>query len=193
MRTKNALAKVTSLMIIAGTLAVCPAGYAQNQKTASRAVRQIPSPNTTDQSDLHQTVLNKMQIEGVLRGQDIDVFGYEQETTMTGSFGGGTGGGSGKLVPGPVTVSKRIDDASPFLNRIHFNGEHIRQVTIQWFRIDPSGKAGPAFFTITLNDSFINAIHRSVPNQQDPALARLSEVEMVSFTYNDFDVTVGSN
>src|SRR5262249_22188117 len=190
---KNALASVISLIIIAGTLAVCPAGYAQTQKSGSRAVRQIPSPNTTDQSDLHPTVLIKMQIQGVPWGQDIDVFGYEQETTMTGSFGGGTGGGSGRLTSGPVTVSKRIDAATPFLNRIHVGGEHLRQVTIQWFRLDPSGKAGPAFFTITLNDSFISAIHRGVPNQQDPALARLGEVEMVSFTYNDFDVTVGSN
>jgi len=192
MITRNALAKVISLAIIGGALATCPAGYAQNQKPVNRAIRQLPSLNTTDQSDLKPTVMIKMQIQGVPGGQDIDVFGYEQETTMTASVPGGGGGGAGKFIPGPVTVSKRIDDVSPFLNKIHVEGSHIRQVTLQWFRLDPSGKSGAAFFTITLNDALIAGIHRSLPNQQDPALARLGEVEAISFVYNDFDVTTGN-
>ena len=195
MKTRNALATIFSLVMMAGTLAVCPAGYAQTQKPGSRAIRQVPSPNTTDQSDLKPSVLIKMQIPDLPggQGQDVDVFGYEQETTNTGSFGSGGGGGTGKLVAGPVTISKRIDALTPILNKIHVDGAHIRTVVLQWFRLDPSGKPGQVFFTITLNDVFISAIHRSLPNQQDPSVSRLGEVEAISFTYNDFDVTSTGN
>jgi len=195
MKTRNALATIFSLIMMAGTLANCPAGYAQTQRPAGRAIRQLPSANTTDQSDLKPSVLIKMQIPDLPagQGQDVDVFGYEQETTNTGSFGSGGGGGTGKLVAGPVTISKRIDALTPILNKIHVDGAHIRTVVLQWFRLDPSGKPGPLFFTVTLNDAFISAIHRSLPNQQDPSFSRLGEVEAISFTYNDFDVTSTGN
>jgi type VI secretion system secreted protein Hcp len=195
MKTRNALATILSLVMVAGTLAACPAGYAQTQKAGSRAVRQLPGTNLTDQSDLKPSVAIKMQIPDLPagQGQDVDVFGYEQETTNTGSFGSGGGGGTGKVVAGPVTVSKRIDGLTPILNKIHVDGAHIRTVTLQWFRLDADGKPGPVFFTITLNDVFISAIHRSLPNQQDPSFSRLAETEAISFTYNDFDVTATGN
>lgn len=194
MKSKSFLAKVLSLMVVAGVLATCPASHAQTQKLGARRMPRSVSPATTDQSDPTPSVLIRMQMPGLRTGgQDIEVFAYEQQTTMEGvSFGGG-GGGAGKLVAGPVTVSKRIDEISPAINQIHVNGEHMQEVTIQWFRLDPSGRSGQLFFTIKLTDVVISSIHRSLPNQQDPAFARLGETEAISFVYNGFQVISAGN
>ena len=129
-----------------------------------------------------------MQIPQVVNG-DIDIFGYDQQSTLTVGDGSGGGGGEGKLIAGPVTVTKRIDENTPLLNRIHFLGEHVQQIVLQWFRVDPSGRTDQLFFTVTLNDVLISAIHRNLPNQQDPAFARLGEVEAVSFTFKNIQMT----
>ena len=188
MKSKSFFANVISLMVMAGVFAMCPAGYAQSQRSGARPAARPISPATTDQSDLKPTVLIRMQMPLRTGGQDIEVFAYEQETNMTVSAPG-TGGGAGKLIAGPVTVSKRIDETSPAINQIHVNGEHMQEVTIEGYRLDPSGKAGQLFFSIKLNDVQITAIRRSLPSQQDSALARLGETEAISFAYNSFQVT----
>jgi type VI secretion system Hcp family effector len=129
-----------------------------------------------------------MQIPGVV-AQEIEVFGYDQQTTNTTAPPDGGGGGGGKFIAGPVTVSKRLDEVTPLLNLTHVRGEHIREVILKWYRVDPSGRTGDHFLTVKLGDVIISAIHRSLPNQQDPALVRLGEVEAISFNYGDLQIS----
>ena len=59
-----------------------------------------------------------------------DVLSVNYQIKQSGSMHVGGGGGSGKVEYGDFVVHKEIDKASPRLNRLCANGEHIPQVII---------------------------------------------------------------
>ena len=120
-----------------------------------------------------------------LGGAKIEVFAFDNQTVTEEST---TGGSGGKIKFGPLTVSKRIDSFTPALTGVHFSGQHLPEVTLKWFRVNPITHANQLFFTIRLTDVTISAMHTRLPNQQDPTLMKLSEVEEVTLVYHDIEM-----
>ncbi|MBC2694637.1 MAG: Hcp family type VI secretion system effector [Desulfobacteraceae bacterium] len=89
---------------------------------------------------------------------------------------------SGKRIHGQLTITKEYDKSSPKLYQALCTGEHMKNVTIKWYRIDPTGTE-EHYFTHTLEDAIVVALKPYMP------IAFLSEnepyrhMEEVSFTY----------
>ena len=134
----------------------------------------------------------KMQIPdlGPAAAQGIDVFSYDFQSIQTTSSA--AGGGAGKLEFGPLTVGKRIDALTPAINQRNFNGLHLAEVTIRWFRVDSTGRTSQPILTIKLTDAVVSAVHTRLPNQHDSTVTAQGEIEEVSFTFKDIEITSGT-
>jgi type VI secretion system Hcp family effector len=188
MKSKSTFAKLTALTLVLIALTICPASYAEARNSANPGGGLSPAPAKPVESDQTPSVRIRMQIPDLAgTDQSIDFFSYDHRTFVETPVNPG-GGGSGKVQAGPVTVSKRIDCFTPLLHQIHLTGIHLKEVTLRWSRIDPDNNLEQLFFTIKLTDVFISAIHTHLPNQYDPALVKLGEIEEVSFTYKKFEM-----
>lgn len=95
-----------------------------------------------------------------------------------------TGLPTGKRVHQPLTITKAFDRSSPLLYEALTNGEVMREVKLEFYRIAPSGKE-EVYFTITLKNAIIVSIKAWVPNALDPSRESFTHMEDVSFTYRD--------
>jgi len=93
-----------------------------------------------------------------------------------------TGLPSGKRVHHPLTITKEWDKASPKLKKAWADGERFSDVTIKWYRIDPSGKE-EHYYTHKLEDAIIVDIKPYMPNTMDKHLEHYGHMEEISFTY----------
>ena len=131
-----------------------------------------------------------MTIEGEISGKipgDVTQKGRE-DTHLLYSFGHNIAvpfdpqGGTGKPLHKPLQVLKRFNRGSPSLYQALLRGEHIKELVIKFYRIDPTGKE-EHYFTMTLEDGPIVKIAPSVPNVLVPENEKFVEMEIVSFTY----------
>jgi len=90
---------------------------------------------------------------------------------------------TGKRVHNPLAVVKEYDKASPKLYQALCTGEQFSNVTIKWYRIDPTGKE-EHYFTTKLEDAIIVDMKPYMPEtflaQNEP----YKHMEEVSFTYS---------
>jgi len=93
-----------------------------------------------------------------------------------------TGLAVGKRIHNPLTVVKLFDKASPKLYMALCTGEHLTEVAIKWYRIDPTGKE-EHYFTHKLIDAIIVSMRPWMPNVLDAATENYGHMEEVSFTY----------
>ncbi|RLA97091.1 MAG: type VI secretion system tube protein Hcp [Deltaproteobacteria bacterium] len=93
-----------------------------------------------------------------------------------------TGLPTGKRVHNPLTITKIFDKASPKLYQALCSGEQFSNVTIKWYRIDPTGQE-EHYFTTKLEDAIIVSIKAWMPNALDPKMESYQHMEDVSFTY----------
>lgn len=89
---------------------------------------------------------------------------------------------TGKRVHEAMKVVKVYDKSSPKLYQALCQGEHMKNVTIKWYRIDPSGQE-QHYFTHTLEDAIIVSIHPWMPNCLDATTESFTHMEDVMFTY----------
>ena len=89
---------------------------------------------------------------------------------------------TGKRVHNPFTIVKVYDKSSPKLYQALCTGEHMKVVTVKWYRINPSGQE-EHYFTHQLQDAIIVSIRPWMPNCLDPATESYTHMEEVSFTY----------
>lgn len=94
-----------------------------------------------------------------------------------------TGLPTGKRVHNPLTVTKVFDKATPKLFQALSTGERMSNVTLKYYRINPSGNE-EHYFTIKLEDAIIVSIKPWVPNALDQSRERFTHMEDVSFTYS---------
>ena len=89
---------------------------------------------------------------------------------------------TGKRVHGPLSVIKEQDRSSPKLYQALCTGEHLKRVTLKWYRITKMGTE-EHYFTHELEDAIIVAISPFMPttllSENDP----YRHMEQVSFTY----------
>ena len=90
---------------------------------------------------------------------------------------------SGKRIHGPLTIVKEYDKASPKLYQALCTGEHMSEVVLKWYRIDPTG-AEEHYFTHTLEDAIVVEMKPYMPvaflTENEP----YRHMEEVSYTYN---------
>ena len=93
-----------------------------------------------------------------------------------------TGLAVGKRIHNPFTITKLYDKASPKLYQALCTGEHCSDVTLKWYRIDPTGKE-EHYFTHRLVNAIIVSIRPYMPNCYDAATESYGHMEEVAFTY----------
>ncbi len=89
---------------------------------------------------------------------------------------------TGKRIHNAMSVVKVFDKASPKLYQALCTGEHMKQVKIKWYRIDPTGQE-EHYFTHELEDAIIVSVRPWMPNCLDPATESMTQMEEVMFTY----------
>ena len=95
-----------------------------------------------------------------------------------------SGMASGRRVHHPLTITKRLDKASPKLFKALTQGEHFSEVTVKWFRIVQAGGGGQEhYFTTKLEDAVIVSIKQWFPITMDTTKRDYSHLEDVSLTY----------
>jgi len=90
---------------------------------------------------------------------------------------------TGKRVHQPLTITKLYDKASPKLYQALCSGEHMKNVTIKWYRIRPTGEE-EHYFTHKLEDAIVVSVKAWMPNVLDKEKESFSHMEDVSFTYS---------
>lgn len=93
-----------------------------------------------------------------------------------------TGLAAGKRVHGKLKVVKEFDKSSPLLYQALVTGEHMKNVTLKFYRISKTGTE-EHYFTITLEDAVIVSIRPWFPNCLDKSTASYGHMEDASFTY----------
>ena len=114
------------------------------------------------------------------REKTILVEGMTHEVTIPRDIQ--TGLATGKRVHGPLTVTKVFDKSSPKLYQALVTGEHMKNVTIKWYRINPKGQE-EHYFTHALEDAIIVSIRPWMANCLDPKNESFTHMEDLSFTY----------
>jgi type VI secretion system secreted protein Hcp len=93
-----------------------------------------------------------------------------------------TGLASGKRIHGPLTVVKEYDKSSPLLYQALCTGEHMKNVTMKWYRIDAKGSE-EHYFTHTLENAIIVSIKPFMKMAFLQENESYRHMEEVSFTY----------
>jgi type VI secretion system secreted protein Hcp len=93
-----------------------------------------------------------------------------------------TGLSTGKRVHNALTITKVFDKSSPKLYQALCTGEHMKEVKMMYYRINPQG-AEEHYFTIKLTDAIIVSVKPWMPNALDRARDGFTHMEDVSFTY----------
>jgi len=114
-------------------------------------------------------------ISGDGQGGTIDAFGSDQQIELNECAGCGTG----KVVFGPLVITKDLDSASPKLLSNVETGNHIPQARIDWIRKNPVTGVDQVYFTIVLEDVVVVSFRTRVADQRDPQSLQGGAVEDV--------------
>jgi len=128
---------------------------------------------------------NQGKIEGScdMQGREGTILAYAMDHEIRIPRDPQSGLPSGKRVHGPLKIVKEFDKASPKLYQALCTGEHLKNVTLKWYRIDPTGSE-EHYFTHTLEDAVIVEIKPYVPMAFLPQNEPYRHMEEVSLTYS---------
>jgi type VI secretion system secreted protein Hcp len=93
-----------------------------------------------------------------------------------------TGQASGRRVHKPITITKRIDKASPKLSQALTSGETLTEVKFEFYRVNPMG-GQEKYYTIELTNAKIVNMKQWFPITADQTKSAYSHLEDVSLTY----------
>jgi len=128
---------------------------------------------------------NQGEIKGScdMEGREDSILVYQVDHTIHIPRDPQSGQPSGKRVHGPFTIVKEYDKASPKLYQALATGERMKNVTIKYFRIDPTG-VEEHYFTHVFETAIIVNMRAYYPltfvNESEP----FRHMEEVSFTYD---------
>jgi type VI secretion system secreted protein Hcp len=97
-----------------------------------------------------------------------------------------------KRVHEPFTIVKMIDKSSPKLFQALCTGEHMKNVTLKYYRITKQGTE-EHYFTTTLEDAIITKFHPGMPSTLAAGSEPYGHMEVVSFTYKKIKMTYEPN
>lgn len=120
------------------------------------------------------------------REDTSDIFAIEH--ILVQSFDQLTGFPDGLPTYGPLTVVKHIDKATPGLHKAWAIGEVIKEVTLDFYRIDPTSREESKYFVISLFDARIVSIELSMPMSFLPQNEAFGHMEKVGFVYREVNL-----
>jgi type VI secretion system secreted protein Hcp len=124
----------------------------------------------------------KIQGSCQMRGREGTIVGLRLQYTASIATDAQTGLPAGKPRHQPVVITKDLDKSSPKLMKAFVTGEHLKEVKIRFYRIDPKGKE-ENYRTMTLEDAVIQSV-RQYANALDPnELLRSHDLEDISLTF----------
>jgi len=128
---------------------------------------------------------NQGKIEGScdMQGREGTILAYAMDHEIRIPRDPQSGFPSGKRVHGPLKIVKEFDKASPKLYQALCTGEHLKNVTLKWYRIDATGSE-QHYFTHTMEDAVVVEVKPYVPMAFLPQNEPYRHMEEVSFTYS---------
>ncbi len=138
-------------------------------------------------TDIYMQVTAEPPITGEVTARNyagqIQLLSFSQSVQAAVSLGTGSGASAGRATCGPITLTKRVDKASPRLIAAAVTGERISQAVISF--VDTSNPGGRGVqrndYTVTLTDAFLTSVQQS-----DASPAEL--VESVSLVAAKFSI-----
>ena len=117
-----------------------------------------------------------------MQGRDgtILVYGMNHDVSIPTSSTDGLS--AGKRVHGPLSVIKEYDKSSPKLYQALCTGEHMKEVTIKWYRITKQGTE-EYYFTHKLEDAIVVSVKPYMPTTFVAGNEPYRHMEQISFTY----------
>jgi type VI secretion system secreted protein Hcp len=98
-----------------------------------------------------------------------------------------TGQASGVRVHSPFRIVKLFDKASPGFHKALCTGQNLKEVRIDFYRIDPSTREEKKYYVITLRQARIVDIRPYMPMSFVPANESYRHMEQVSFVYESIE------
>jgi len=89
---------------------------------------------------------------------------------------------TGKRIHGPLTVTQMIDKSTPKLFQALCSGEHLKNVTLDFYQISKQGKE-EKYFTTKLENAVVVKMSPWIPNVLQKENHDLQHMLDVSFTY----------
>ncbi|QIL20891.1 type VI secretion system tube protein Hcp [Thermomonas sp. HDW16] len=89
---------------------------------------------------------------------EIDIQGFSLGAQNSGSMAHGGGGGAGRVEYLNVSISKRVDKASPKLLELVSNGKHIAKAELFCRK---QGGEQMVFYTVTLTDVLVTSVSQN--------------------------------
>ena len=138
----------------------------------------------------HVTIEGEKQgkIDGscTVKGQEKTIEGVRYQHSINIPRDAQSGLPSGKRIHQPLVITKSVDKSTPKLYQTLVTGEHLKNVTIKFYRINPMGKE-EHYFTVTLEDAVIVMVrpYSNALNLNDPlATTRWPpDLEDITFVY----------
>lgn len=144
----------------------------------------------------HLTLEGEKQgrIEGCcdMQGREGSILVYELQHGVHMPRDPHSGLPTGKRVHGPFTVVKMIDKSSPKLFQALCTGEHMKHVTLKYYRINKQG-IEEHYFSTTLEDAIVVSYYPSIPTTLMSANDPYGHMESVSFAYKKIKLTWEAN
>src|SRR5215475_13716227 len=94
-----------------------------------------------------------------------------------------TGEATGVRVHSPLRIVKLIDKASPGFHKALCTGQDLKEVTLDFYRIDPATREQKKYYTIMLRQARIVDIRPYMPMSFVPANESYRHMEQISFVY----------
>ena len=166
-----------------------PVGPPGPQGPAGPSGSTAPEPNTRDVAFMHVDggTLGTIEGEATERGHEkwITISGYDGDTTVPVSTGGG--GSTGRVQFKPIVVTKPIDKSTPKLFQALVTGRHLPAVQIDFVRPDGAG-GDEVFYSVKLEQVIVTDVHQS-----DAGTSSGRPLEQVSLDFQKIEITYGGS
>jgi type VI secretion system secreted protein Hcp len=93
-----------------------------------------------------------------------------------------------KRVHSPMTIIKEIDQSSPKIFQALCTGEHLKDVTLKYYRITKQGTE-EHYYTVKLEDAIVVSYNPTIPLTLSAENSDYKHMESISFTYKKIKVT----
>lgn len=120
------------------------------------------------------------------KGREKLVEALEINHKVTIPTDGPTGKSTGKRLHQPFIITKQIDKATPKLYQALCTGEQLKEVKVDHYMVDKSGKE-TLYFTQVLKGAQVVEINQIVPNVKTEG--QLPPMEKISLKYEDIKWT----
>ena len=113
---------------------------------------------------------------------EIDILSWSIGANNAGSMAHGGGGGSGKVAYQDLTISKRVDKASPKLLECCSNGKHIKKIVLVARK---QGETQLEYLKVTLSDVLVSSFQQGGSEEASESVAfNFSHIEYVYIPQN---------